>query len=260
MRCQIFVVLSQRVDFDSSYAGELFNSYLFPTRCKNQLYKGDIFIYYQWNLYDKSQKYYITIGKVISDGENYYAKLLNRQQFEKNFLIYLPDGGYIEQLGYEIFWKSLLPLWQSSILRLSQEVFDYILNSFRILLKQPKQTTLMPWRQTEDATKSKQFFKRKKIFIIYLDILYLWRYLNDFQEREYCFCHRESVPLIVFKFCLSFLKLFSVWAFLIVLILHIVNNFNSFIFCIVHKINSFIFFNLFFFFFTIVVSYWKYFH
>ena len=141
-----------------------------PARYNNQLHKGDIFIYYQWNLYDKSQKYCITIGKVISDGEIYYAKLLNCQQFEKNFLIYLPDGGYIEQLGYEIFWKSLLPLWQSWILRLSQEVFDYILNSFRILLKQPKQTTLMPWRQTEDATKSKQFFKRKKF------ILYIWTY------------------------------------------------------------------------------------
>ncbi len=129
----MFVVLSQRVDFDSSYSDELFNTYHYPARYKNQLHKGDIFIYYQGNRYDKSQRYYFgvgTIGEIVtSDGENYYAKLLDCQQFEKKVPIYLPDGGYIEQLGFETVRKSLLPPWQSSIRPLSQEAYDFILNS-----------------------------------------------------------------------------------------------------------------------------------
>ena len=107
----MYVILSQRIDFDSSYADELFNSYHYPSKYKNQLHKGDIFIYYQGNRYDKSQRYYFgvgTVGEIItSDGENYYAKLIDCQQFEKKVPIYLPDGGYIEQLGYETVRKSL---------------------------------------------------------------------------------------------------------------------------------------------------------
>ena len=129
----MYVILSQRIDFDSSYADELFNSYHYPSKYKNQLHKGDIFIYYQGNRYDKSQRYYFgvgTVGEIItSDGENYYAKLIDCQQFEKKVPIYLPDGGYIEQLGYETVRKSLNPPWQSSIRPISQEAYDYILNS-----------------------------------------------------------------------------------------------------------------------------------
>ncbi len=129
----MFVILSQRIDFDSSYSDELFNSYHYPARYKNQLHKGDIFIYYQGNRYDKSQRYYFgvgTVGDIVSsDGENYYAKLLDCQRFENIVPIYLPDGGYIEQLGYETVRKSINPPWQSSIRPLSQEAFDYILNS-----------------------------------------------------------------------------------------------------------------------------------
>lgn len=43
--------------------------------------------------------------------------------------IYLPDGGYIEQLGFETVRKSITPPWQSSIRPLSQEAYDYILNA-----------------------------------------------------------------------------------------------------------------------------------
>ena len=64
-----------------------------------------------------------------ADGENYYAKLLHCQQFEKKVPIYLPDGGYIEQLGYETVRNSINPPWQSSIRPLSQKAFDYILNA-----------------------------------------------------------------------------------------------------------------------------------
>ena len=129
----MLVILSQKVDSESTYADELFNSYHYPAKYKNQLHKGDIFIYYQGNRFDKSQRYYFgvgTVGEILTtDGENYYAKLLDCQQFEKKVPIYLPDGGYIEQLGYESVRKSINPPWQSSVRPLSQEAFDYILNA-----------------------------------------------------------------------------------------------------------------------------------
>lgn len=131
----MLVILSQKVDSESSYTDELFNSYHYPARYKNQLHKGDVFIYYQGNRYDKSQRYYFGVGSVgeiqTTDGENYYAKLLDCQQFERKVPIYLPDGGYIEQLGFETVRKSLNPPWQSSIRPLSQEAYDYILLSKR---------------------------------------------------------------------------------------------------------------------------------
>lgn len=129
----MFVILSQKVDSESSYADELFNSYHYPARYKNQLHKGDVFIYYQGNRYDKSQRYYFGIGTVgeilTADGENYFAKLVDCRRFEKKVPIYLPDGGYIEQLGYESVRKSINPPWQSSVRPLSQEAYDYILNA-----------------------------------------------------------------------------------------------------------------------------------
>lgn len=135
----MLVILSQRVDFKSTYADELFNSYHYPAKYRNQLHKGDIFIYCQGNRYDKSQRYYYgvgTVGEILtSDGENYYAKLVDCQRFEKNVPIYLPDGGYIEQLGYESVRKSITPPWQSSIRPLSQEAYDYILNAAGIQSK-----------------------------------------------------------------------------------------------------------------------------
>lgn len=129
----MLVILSQKVDSESTYADELFNTYHYPSKYRNQLHKGDVFIYYQGNRYDKSQRYYFgvgTVGEILTtDGENYYAKLLDCQQFEKNVPIYLPDGGYIEQLGYASVRNSINPPWQSSIRPLSQEAFDYILNA-----------------------------------------------------------------------------------------------------------------------------------
>ena len=58
----MLVILSQKVDSESSYADELFNSYHYPARYKNQLHEGDIFIYYQGNRYDKSQRYYFGVA------------------------------------------------------------------------------------------------------------------------------------------------------------------------------------------------------
>lgn len=129
----MLVVLSQKVDSKSSYADELFSSYHYPARYKNQLHEGDTFVYYQGNRHDKSQRYYFgtgTIGKIFTtDGENYYAELVCCRRFRKKIPIYLPDGGYIEQLGYESVRMSINPPWQSSIRPLSQEAYDYILNA-----------------------------------------------------------------------------------------------------------------------------------
>lgn len=129
----MLVILSQKVDTVSSYSDALFNSYHYPAKYRNQLHEGDIFIYYQGNRHDKSHRYYFgigTVGEVLTtDGENYYAKLLNCQRFEKKVPIYLPDGGYIEQLGYETVRNSINPPWQSSVRPISQKAFDYILNA-----------------------------------------------------------------------------------------------------------------------------------
>ena len=138
----MLVILSQKVDTVSPYSDELFNSYHYPAKYRNQLHEGDIFIYYQGNRHDKSHRYYFGIGTVgeilTTDGENYYAKLLNCQQFEKKVPIYLPDGGYIEQLGYETVRNSINPPWQSSIRPLSQKAFNYILNAAGIQNVPPK--------------------------------------------------------------------------------------------------------------------------
>ena len=129
----MIMVLSQKVDSESEYADKLFDIYHFPARYKNQLHKGDVFVYCQGNRFDKSQRYYFGTGMVedisTPDGENYYAKLVNCRRFEKKVPIYLPDGGYIEQLGYDTVRKNINPPWQSSVRPISQKAFDYILNS-----------------------------------------------------------------------------------------------------------------------------------
>ena len=129
----MLVILSQKVDSASSYADELFHSYHYPARYKNQLHKGDIFIYYQGSQYDKSQRYYFgmgTIGEILTtDGENYHAKLIHCQRFKKKVPIYLPSGGYVEQLGFETVRTRSNPPWQWSIRPLSQSAYDYIMNA-----------------------------------------------------------------------------------------------------------------------------------
>jgi len=129
----MLIILSQKVDSDSTYSDKLFRTYHYPARYRNQLHKGDIFIYSQGNRYDKTQRYYFgagRVGEVLStDGENYYATLVDCQKFTKKVPIYLPDGGYIEQLGYDTVRKSLTPPWQSSVRPISQQAFDYILNA-----------------------------------------------------------------------------------------------------------------------------------
>lgn len=129
----MYIILSQKIDSASTYTDELFKTYHYPSRYKNQIHEGDIFVYYQGNRYNKEQRYYFGTGSVkkiyCTDNDNYYAVLDNCKRFDKVVPIYHPEGGYIEQLGYETVRKSKLPPWQSSIRPLSQEAFQYILAS-----------------------------------------------------------------------------------------------------------------------------------
>lgn len=129
----MIIILSQKIDTDSVYVGdEVFKTYHYPARYRNQIHEGDTFVYYQGNRYDKSQRYYFGTGKIgkirREDEENYYAQLLNVIRFEKKVPIYLPDGGYVEQLGYETVRKSINPPWQSSIRPLSKAAYEYMLS------------------------------------------------------------------------------------------------------------------------------------
>lgn len=128
----MIIILSQKIDTESVYTGdEVFRTYHYPGRYRNQIHTGDVFIYYQGNRYDKSQRYYFGTGRIGNierrDDDNYYAELLNVVRFEKKVPIYLPDGGYVEQLGYETVRKSINPPWQSSIRPLSEQAYSYIL-------------------------------------------------------------------------------------------------------------------------------------
>jgi hypothetical protein len=127
----MYVILSQKIDTESSYSDNLFYTYHYPARYKSQMNTGDVFIYYQGNRYDKQQRYYFgtgIIGKIYTtDGESYYAELIRCHRFTNKVPIHLPDGGYIEQKGYSSVRNRLNPPWQSSIRPLSKEAYDYII-------------------------------------------------------------------------------------------------------------------------------------
>ena len=135
------IILSQKIDTDSVYTGdEVYKTYHYPNRYRNQIHTGDVFIYYQGNRHDKSQRYYFGSGRigkiVVKDKDNYYAELLDVVKFAKKAPIYLPDGGYVESLGYDTVRKSINPPWQSSIRPLSEEAYQYILScsgNFRMI-------------------------------------------------------------------------------------------------------------------------------
>ena len=135
----MLIILSQKIDTSSVYSDEVFTTYHYPSRYRNQIHEGDTFVYYQGNRYVKDQRYYFgvgTVGKISTlDGDNYYAELINGQKFKNKVPIYLPDGKYVEELGYDTIRKSPTPPWQSSVRPLSQQAFDYIIAAAGVQLK-----------------------------------------------------------------------------------------------------------------------------
>lgn len=126
-------ILSQKVDDISTYQDILFQTYHFPSRYLNQLNVGDIFVYYQGDRHKVNNRYYFGVGRVAeiqtNDKMNYYATLVDCKRFKHKVPIYLPEGGYVEQLDYDTVRKSITPPWQSSVRPLSQKAFEYILNA-----------------------------------------------------------------------------------------------------------------------------------
>ncbi len=130
----MYIILSQKIDTQSSYSDELYAYYHYPSKYKNQLNEGDIFVYYQGDRSRKEYRYYFGTGQIKSikpaDDGSYYAKLTDCKEFPVKVPIYLPDdAGYIEQLDFQSVRKSKTPPWQSSIRPLSEEAYCYILKN-----------------------------------------------------------------------------------------------------------------------------------
>ena len=134
----MIIILSQKIDTESEYSDSVYESYHYPARYKNQIHEGDTFIYYQGNRYVREQRYYFGVGQIgkirTFDEENYYADLLYTKKFSKKIPIYLPDGRYVEELGYDTVRKSPTPPWQSSIRPLSQSAYSYIIKNAGALI------------------------------------------------------------------------------------------------------------------------------
>lgn len=138
----MYIVLSQKIDVESTYKDQPFITYHYPARYRNAIHVGDCFIYSQGNRYDKSQRYYFGAGVVGSilkeDDENYYSALLHCVKFNTKVPIMMDNGKYIEQLGYEE--KRNSPPWQSAIRTISKEAYDYILAKANGLIPMPEGT------------------------------------------------------------------------------------------------------------------------
>ena len=139
----MYIVLSQKIDMESSYKDQPFVSYHYPARYRNAIHVGDYFIYSQGNRYDKSQRYYFGAGVVGSilkeDDDNYYTALLHCVKFAAKVPIVMDNGKYIEQLGFEE--KRNSPPWQSAIRAISKEAYDYILAYANGLIPMPEETS-----------------------------------------------------------------------------------------------------------------------
>lgn len=127
----MYIILSQRVDLESDYADDLYQLYHFPSRYRNQIHKGDVFIYYQGDRYVREHRYYFGTGRIdriwSDDGENYYASIVNGKQFSNKVPIYSGPNTYYESSSYKEIRKSEQPPWQSSIRPLSSEAYRLIL-------------------------------------------------------------------------------------------------------------------------------------
>ena len=129
----MYIILSQRIDIQSSYLDNPFKSYHYPSRYRNQIHTGDTFIYYQGDRYHKEHRYYFGTGKIgkieyFEDNDTYTAELLYCKKFTNKVSIYINDG-YCEQYGYQTVRNKPAPSWQNSIRKLSVEAYNYIIKS-----------------------------------------------------------------------------------------------------------------------------------
>ena len=129
----MLIVLSQRIDIEPLYNDIPFERYHFPDRYKNQIHKGDLFIYYQGNRHKREHRYYYGCGiisNIVHAPElgHYYALIIKGEKFSKNVPIYDPDGTYYECLDYNDVRNNLNPPWQSSIRKISETAFTAILS------------------------------------------------------------------------------------------------------------------------------------
>lgn len=126
----MYIVLSQRIDTESTYSDELFKTYHFPVKYRGQIKPGDIFVYNQGDRKVKENRYYFgtgTIGNISSnDYENYYAEILTCEEFINKVPIHDSNGGYLESIDYMKVRKSVKPPWQSSIRPISEAAFKKI--------------------------------------------------------------------------------------------------------------------------------------
>ena len=127
----MYIILSQRIDFESEYSDDLFHLYHYPAKYKNQIHEGDIFVYYQGDRLVREHRYYFGTGKIghicTDDGDNYYAAILEAARFSHNVPIYLSDTTYYESIGYLSIRNSAQPPWQSSVRPLSNEAYNAII-------------------------------------------------------------------------------------------------------------------------------------
>lgn len=126
------IILSSKVDVESDYDDILFEKYHYPKSYRNQIRSGDKFIYYQGDRRKKTNRYYFgfgIIGKIecSSDGEYFYAYILNGRLFQNKVPIYDPKGGYYESTNYSSVRQKEIPAWRNSIRKLSNEAFDKIM-------------------------------------------------------------------------------------------------------------------------------------
>jgi len=132
------IILSQRIDTDSDYEDIPFQLYHYPKRYYRQIKPGDVFIYYQGDRWKRENRYYFgsgVIGEIESqdNGQTYFAKIIEGQQFPNKVPIYMPDGkSFYESIGYEKIRNKPNPSWQNSIRKISLQAFNSILRAASI--------------------------------------------------------------------------------------------------------------------------------
>jgi hypothetical protein len=128
----MFIIMSQKIDYESNYNDIPFKIYHYPKRYRNQIKTGDPFIYYQGDRYKRENRYYFGCGivgpiTISQNGEDYYAEILNGVSFPVKVPIYNPEGGFFESLGYSKVRQKENPPWQNSIRKVSDSAFKAII-------------------------------------------------------------------------------------------------------------------------------------